>query len=144
MSEIKIDKEGKWYFRGAEMVRRDIIRYFYDHLKIDEEGRYKIEIPGDSCYVEVEDTAYVVKSVDIRNGEVLLYLSDDSQEVLDPSSLGIGRENVLYCRVKDGRFPARFNRPSYYQLAAYFTHDENKGFYLALGDKRFYLEALKY
>ncbi|MCX7982064.1 MAG: DUF1285 domain-containing protein [Syntrophales bacterium] len=143
MSDIRIDKDGKWYFRGAEMIRRDIIRYFYEHLKLDAEGRYKIEIPSDSCYVEVEDTAFVVKSVDVKDDEVILYLSDDSQEVLDPSTLMVGDNNVLYCRVKKGQFPARFSRSSYYQLTAYLDYDEGKGFYLNLAHGQFFLNAFE-
>ena len=143
MADIRIDKEGKWFYRGAEMIRRDIIRYFYEHLKMDKNGQYRIEIPGDSCDIEVEDTAFVIKSVDVRDGEIVLSLSDDSEEKLDPASLFIGKDNVLYCRVKRGTFPARFNRASYYQLAAYLAHDEKAGYYLTLGEKRFYLSFHK-
>lgn len=143
MSEIRIDKEGNWFFRGMEMIRRDIVGYFYDHLKLDEDGRYKIEIPGDSCFVEVEDTAFVVKSIDVEDDGIILHLTDDSQELLDPSSLCIGEGNVLYCRVKKGLFPARFNRPSYYQITKHLAYDENRGFYLSLGNKRFYLANVK-
>jgi hypothetical protein len=52
-------------------------------------------------------------------------LTDDSFEILDMSSLNAGRDNVLYCRVKNGRFTARFSRKSYYQLAAFIEQSEN-------------------
>jgi len=142
MSDIYIDKDGTWYYRGAEMFRRDIVKYFYDHLTLDKEGRYLIQLPeeGDSCYVDVADTAFVVKGVDIEEGKIVLRLSDDSMEVLDPTTLYRGEGDVLYCRIKNGAFPARFNRPSYYQLTTLLQHDEeSNSYYLALGDRRFYL-----
>lgn len=142
MNDIRIDKDGIWYYRGAEMFRRDIVKYFYDHLTMDDEGRYLICLPenGESCYVDVEDTAYVVKSVDITDGQVVIRLSDDSTELLDLSTLHSGEGNVLYCKVKNGTFPARFNRASYYQLAAYLEHDnERNAYYLTIGNQRFYL-----
>jgi len=142
MADIKIDKEGNWYYRGAEMFRKDIVKYFYEHLKMDDEGRYVIEIPGDSCFVEVEDTAFVVKSVDFTDRGIILHISDGSIEKLDPATLYLGEGNVMYCKIKNGSFPARFNRASYYQLAAHISHDEKSGaFYLTIGDKRFCVAA---
>ena len=42
-------------------------------------------------------------------------LNDETREPLDPASLRVGAENVLYCRVKGGH-EARFLRPAYYEL----------------------------
>ena len=44
--------------------------------------------------------------------------NDDEREPLDPATLEVGDENVLYCRVKGGEFRARFLRTAYYHLAA--------------------------
>jgi len=44
ISDIHIDKDGLWFYRGMEMTRRDIVRLFYRHLKRDESGGYLIEI----------------------------------------------------------------------------------------------------
>ena len=35
--DIRIDKDGIWYFRGEEMKRQDIVNYLYKYLKT---GRY--------------------------------------------------------------------------------------------------------
>jgi uncharacterized protein len=149
--DIFIDKNGTWYYRGAEMKRREIVNYFYDNLKRDANGRYMIELPeeeGDRCYVDVEDTAFVVRSVHGRspnpeNGTgISLCLSDDSEEKLDPSTLRVGQDNVLYCSVKKGRFSARFSRASYYQLAENIEYDDVKdGYFLRLSGRRFYIQG---
>ena len=64
----------------------------------------------------------------------MLSLSDDSTETLEPAGLRVGKDNVLYCTVKAGRFPARFNRAAYYQLSEYIEEGED-GFYLKLEER---------
>ena len=136
---IFIDKEGRWYHQGAEMIHREFIRLFYEHMELDSQGRYIISYRGERCYVEVEDTAFVVNRVELNDqadhSGFILYLSDDSKEGLLPGTLYVGKDNVLYCRVKDRTFPARFSRAAYYQLAEYFE-EEDGNYYLSLhGEK---------
>jgi len=139
---IFIDKEGNWYHRGVEMIRRDFIRMFYDNLRLDEHGRYVIHWEGERCYVDVEDTAFVVRSVHHeqepggQNARILLELSDDTREELMPGTLSVGQQNVLYCKVKNLAFPARFSRAAYYQLAESIV-EENGHYYLPVRGKKF-------
>ena len=114
-SDIKIDKEGIWYYRGAHMFRKDILCVFFEHLKVDDCGKYLIELGNEICYLDVEDTAYVVTVVDMKKiagdaaDHIYIQLTDDSWEKLDLSTLYVGNDNVLYCTVKNGIFPARFS-----------------------------------
>jgi hypothetical protein len=145
-SYIRIDKEGVWYYKGAEMFRREIVNLFYQNLHLDESGGYYIEYANDIASVEVEDTAFVVRAV-YRTGsaeggdeKISVLLSDDSCEELAPETLRVGRENVLYCFVKGKRFPARFLRASYYQMADYLAQEEGRAdFFLALNGRKYYL-----
>ena len=136
---ILVDREGKWFHKGAEMIRKEIIRFFCDHLEVDSLGRYVIQLGEERCYLDVEDTPFVVQRVQFKESEgserFLLSLSDDTREVLSPESLFVGGENVLYCKVKEGRFVARFHRPAYYQLAE-FVEEEDGEFYLPLNGLR--------
>ena len=131
--EIFINKEGRWFHHGAEIVRKDIIRLFYANMQRNSRGRYVLHWDGNICSVEVEDTAFVVRRVDKEQNAFCLYLSDDSVESLIPETLSVGRENVLYCTVKNGRFPARFTRAAYYQLAEHIEEEEGGGFFLRAG-----------
>ncbi|HVO83919.1 MAG TPA: hypothetical protein VMU60_05795, partial [Syntrophobacteria bacterium] len=64
----------------------------------------------------------------------------DETEPLDPASLWVGEENVLYCIVKAEGLPARFLRPAYYQLAEFIQEDTARGgFYLPVGGRRYYI-----
>lgn len=142
VNSIFIDKEGRWFYQGLEMIRRDIVLLFYSHLHRDERGQYLIRLGGQESYLEVEDTAFIVSRIDLQphgkgGADFRIWLNDDSQEVLNLDTLFIGKGNVLYCTVKEGRFPARFRRQAYYQLAEH-VQDEN-GKYLVSLNGRSYL-----
>jgi hypothetical protein len=139
---IFINKEGLWYHKGAEMIHRDFIRLFYKHMELDSQGRYVINWNDQRCWVDVEDTAFVVRRVTFKDGtlaqnaQYLLHLSDDTREPLAPDTLFVGQDNVLYCKVKNRSFPARFVRAAYYQLAEYIE-EESEIYYLPLNGKKY-------
>ncbi len=121
---IYIDKEGSWFHNGAPIIHREILQLFYQHLGLDQHGNYVIEFKNQVCRLDVEDTPFVVMRTDFVCGSnnegtdgFMLHLIDNTKEVLAPETLSIGPEHVLYCRVRGGRFSARFSRPGYYQLA---------------------------
>jgi hypothetical protein len=139
--QILIDKDGQWRYEGAPIVRQDIVALLSEHLVQGEDGSYWILWRGQECKVEVEDTPFVVWSVSPvqEKGEtvaIVLHLNDGSMELFDPATLTIGSENVPYCRVKKGRFRARFSRKAYYQLARMIEEEEG-GFFLKLGQRKY-------
>jgi hypothetical protein len=147
-SEIKIDKEGIWYYKGAHMFRKEILSVFFEHLKIDDCGNYLIELDGERYYLDVEDTAFVVAAVLKTNRQnkdleqIDIILNDDSCEKLEIDSLYEGKDNVLYCQVKQGRFDARFSRKSYYQLAEFIEQSENgSNFFIALNGEKYLIDT---
>lgn len=144
---IFVSKEGKWYHEGAEIIHRAIFLWLIQSLEKTEDGLFIVHLNNQKCYLEVEDTPLVVQQVNLvgespgAGEQIRLTLNDDSQEVLDPETLRINAESVLYCQVKTGRFPARFLRPAYYQLAEHIVEDDSRGFALLLGDKRYPIKA---
>lgn len=138
--QIRIDKDGNWYYKGAQVIRRDIYLYFNKHLAMGADGSYLLHINNEKCYLEVEDTPFVIRKVDFQNG-FKIALNDESEETLLLDTLWIGKDNVLYCKVKDKRFDARFNRPSYYELTKYVDHDEAEDkYFISVDGIRYYLE----
>jgi len=144
--EIRIDKDGVWYYRGNEMFRQEILELFYQSLVKDQEGRYLIQKDGQTFYIEVEDTPYVVKSLEFSTSEKSgndgfnILLSDNSIEKLDLETLRRGEGNILYCSIKNNLFEARFTRQSYYQLAEYIQHEPEKDrYYITLNDRTYEL-----
>ena len=144
--DIKIDREGVWFYKGAHMFRKEILGVFFEHLTLDENGRYLIELGPERCYLDVEDTAFVVVAVYKTNNcqdnreQLEIVLNDDFSEILNVQSLYVGKENVLYCRVKEGKYPARFSRKSYYQITEFIEQAENgNGFFIALNGEQFFI-----
>jgi hypothetical protein len=140
---IFVGKEGRWFHEGAEISHRPIFLWLIQNLEKDEAGRYLVHLNNQKCVLEVEDTPLVILGVDRNqsapeeNEEILLTLNDERQEVLDPRTLWLSRENVLYGLVKDGQIPARFLRAAYYQIAQIIEEDESGGFFLALNGQKF-------
>ena len=146
--EIKIDKDGLWYYQGAHMFRKEILKVFFQNLKIDECGNYLIELGEDRCYLHVEDTVFVVAAVyktrlsDINREQIELILNDDTCETLEMTSLRTGRNNVLYCSIKEGKFAARFSRKSYYQLAEFIEQSENgTDFFINMNGEKYFIKS---
>jgi len=140
---IFVSKEGKWYHEGAEIIHRAIFLWMIQSLEKTEDGLFIVHLNNQKCYLEVEDTPLVVQQVDriLESPEgpekIRLTLNNESQEILDPETLRISSENVLYCMVKNGEFPARFLRPAYYQIAENITEDDASGFFLLLNHKKY-------
>ncbi|MFH1137923.1 MAG: hypothetical protein V1816_17780 [Pseudomonadota bacterium] len=117
-----------WHF-GAEMTHEGINQLLRGHVDLDDQGRYIIEYRGQRCQVEVDDTFFVIRRAErsaADDGPVMITLNDGEVEELDASTLALGRDNVLYARVKNNRFPARFLRQAYYQLAEWVVEDEGR------------------
>jgi len=139
--DIRIDKDGVWYYEGNEMFRKDILSTFFQELERDSTGRYVIRHNEQVFAITVEDVPFAVKSIEPsqdeqgREGYFNILLTDDSVETLDPATLRMGEDNVLYCAVKDKRFEARFTRKSYYQFAEHIQYDSDKDmYYIKLND----------
>ena len=150
---IFIEKEGDWYYQGSRMHRADIVSHLCQYLRRDESsGLYIIQMGKQRCCLEVEDTPLVIRGVsptgkgEKRSDEqILLEIKyRERSEFLDPETLWIGEENVLYCVVTEEQIPARFLRPAYYQLAQFIHEDmKQKRFYLLVGGVRYYISQHK-
>jgi hypothetical protein len=139
-SAIRVDRDGTWYYEGREIIRKEILSLFYDALHLDEKG-YHLEIQGERARLDVEDTVFIVKEAELvkdSDEAFIIWLNDGSQERLDLSTFRIAEGNVPYCLVKEGRFPARFLRLPFYQLAQHAQHDEDTNEYFIVLNKRKY------
>jgi uncharacterized protein len=140
---IFVSNEGKWYHEGAEIIHRPIFLWLIQSLEKTEEGLFIVHLNNQKCVLEVEDTPLVIQRVDLlpensgKFNKIQLTLNDESKENLDPETLSLSPENILYCTVKMGQFPARFLRPAYYQIAEYMDEDGTGGFVLLLNQMRY-------
>ncbi len=103
------------------------------------EGQYLAMCQGEQNWFEPEDTPFVVQRVrpeveDGRLRKVTLLFAGEYREVLDPGALE-SDGGMLYCRVRDGAFRARFGRVALQQIAPFLVEDKS-GPALELGDRR--------
>jgi hypothetical protein len=140
---IKVDRDGVWYFEEREIIRKEILSLFYDSLHLDDD-RYYVEINGERQYLEVEDTIFLVQVAElVTHGEEAFWikLNDGTEEQLDLTTFRIAEGNIPYCLVKGGRFPARFLRLPFYQVAQHALHDEETDeYFLLLNGRRIPLQ----
>lgn len=148
-SGLFVDAEGDWYHDGAMIFRENIISLFLENLTVSPSGTYQVQCNQEPYDLKAADTPFVVSRVDRTSPEaapekeeiLLRFRHLTIVEPLDPSSLRVGKENILYCTVRNGRFPARFSRPAYYQLAQWIEEDLDTGrFHLTLNGVRHYIE----
>jgi hypothetical protein len=134
-SEIRFGRDGRWYADGQAIANARIADLFSQHVQRRPDGGYMLRIADEQAPIVVEDTPYVVTGAETgADGAVWLELNDHTRERLDPHTLRIGPDDVLYCRVKQNTEPARFLRPAYYQVAEHIGRTESGAFVFRLPD----------
>ena len=143
---IRIDKEGNWYYQDLPIINKKIYLYLNQSLALDPSGRYILSMDGEKCYLEVEDTPFVIQEVCLpsdsgQSPSLVVKLNDGTEERLKADTLRVGHDNVLYCKVKEGLYEARLLRNAYYQLAEFLEQD-GQNYYLVIEDSKIHLKNL--
>jgi hypothetical protein len=141
---VRVDENGDWFHQGNRIYRPEILEALYARLDQLPAGQFILSDFKGCCLLDVADTPFVVSRVDLErdkagNERIIIGLKNISRsEVLDAGTLATGAGNVLYCRVFDRRFSARFSRPAYYQFAEFVREDDTGlGYYIELNGNRF-------
>jgi len=124
---ITFGRDGRWYCDGEPIRNRAICRLYARAMTVDPDGTARLQLGEERAMVRLEDTPWVVVGVDGDPARgFVVRLNDETSESLDATSLRIGPDHVLYCRVK-GSHEARFLRPAYYALMRHVEPDEGGG-----------------
>jgi len=133
---VFLDREGRWFHEGVEITHERTRRLFSRSIFRDQDGGYILRVGRESTPVTVEDTPFLIVSVTVREERAMgcctyeVLLNDGSQELLDPRTLTIEQDHVMYAQVRETRERARFLRSAYYQLCARIEYDEQEDRYL--------------
>lgn len=139
-----LDKEGRIWHDGTEITDLRFALIINRGIQKADAGLL-VQCQGETCHLEVEDVPYVVQDVAFHKNEnsslrqIDLIFAGGYSEKLDPSTLSVSTENVLYCKVRNGQFRARFTRKAYFKLVPFLTEDHN-GYYLLLDRSRFEIQ----
>ena len=132
----RIDKDGGFWHEGTEVRDANVISFFLRGLKRTEDGRLVVMCAGEENEVLADDVPYVVRMIEFTEDGVTLLFAGNFREALDPETLRVGEENVLYVKVRKGAFDARFTRPAYMKLSEKIA-ETSKGYVLKLGKKAY-------
>ncbi len=133
----KIDSEGRLFHEGSEINDDSVLKFFLNKLEKDESGQYKVICQGELNWVEAEDVPYVVQNLEFNESHIELIFAGGYRETLSEQSLEVGKDNVLYCKIRNGYFKARFNRKTYFELSRLFQEDKMGLFSLRYAGKQY-------
>ena len=136
--KISFRRDGNWYSDEERIDNPRINLLFSQSIMQNPDGTYYLQIAKEHAPITVEDTPYVVRTLeDDELGGFEMALNDGTHEALDPAALEVGADNVLYAKVKDGKHRARFLRTAYYHLSDCFESDEAGRFFVNLRGHRY-------
>ena len=141
----RVDREGRIFHDGTEIVDPAVLRFFLLAMTRTEDGRCLVLCQGERNWFDAGDLAlagspFVVQRLRLETEDaglrrVELVLAGDYHEPLDASTLESERDQ-LFCRVRGGRFRARFGGVALQQLAP-FLLDQGEGSALVVAGVRY-------
>jgi hypothetical protein len=135
-STILLDAAGQFWHAGERVEHRGMQDAFATWIgRHPENGRYVLCNGYDWSYFEVEDVPFFVRGLRRNADQLHVELSDRSEEPLAPDTLRVGARDALYCRVKAGRFDARFTPSAQAALLPYVTETASGQLALELGQQ---------
>ena len=124
-STIRLDADGKFWHNGARVNHPTLEKALHGWIaRHPEDGRFILTNGYDWTYFEVEDAPYEVRSLSVLPDAVVLRLSDETDEPLDPTTLRVGGRDALYTKVKGGAFDARFSRHAQTSLSPWLGEND--------------------
>ncbi len=118
--DIKINKEGKWYFGEAEMFRRNILQILASNIDRDAEGNYYIQMGEETNPLIVEDVPFLATGIVEEEAQPLKLVFHDLQEMPLEHELKLYlQEDVPYISYR-WEADTRLSRGVYWKLSDYF------------------------
>lgn len=131
--DMRIDRNGTWFYHGSPIGRKALVRLFSTVLKREDDGSYWLETPVEKGRVEVEDVPFLAVEMETEgegrntrlrfrtNVEDWVTLDDDHPlRVEHDADTG---EPSPYITVRPG-IEARLARPVYYELVEHGVEED--------------------
>ena len=145
--DMRIGRDGTWYYRGSPIGRKPLVTLFSSVLKRDADGQYWLETPVERGRIDVDDAPFTAVEMDVTGQGRVQALSFRTN--LD-QMVTAGAKNPLriafyestgepspYIHVRDG-LEALLTRSVYYQLAELAVADPDKGLFGVWSDGIFF------
>jgi hypothetical protein len=134
-TEIRRDARGRWFNGADSIVHPKLVRSFDSWIDRAEDGRFCLSNSINWAYVDIEGPPYFVKDVLPSDDGIELVLSGGVREPLDAATLCQGPEGALWCTVREGRCPARFDNHAVSKMSDWIREDTD-GVYLQVGARK--------
>lgn len=123
--DIRIARDGSWFYRGSSIHRMALVRLFSRVLERDASGQYWLATPAERGRITVEDAPFVAVALAVENPGPRQRLTfrtnvDDivALDLAHPLRVAedvVTRTPLPYILVRDG-LEARIARPVFYEL----------------------------
>ncbi len=123
--DIRIDREGTWFYHGSPIGRKELVRLFASVLQRDEDNRYWLITPAEKGEIVVEDAPFIGVEMYVEGAgkdQILSFRTNVDDKVIadDDHPLRIETDSATgepspYILVRGG-LEARLNRPVFYEL----------------------------
>ncbi|MFT5434821.1 MAG: hypothetical protein ACI9OJ_005536 [Myxococcota bacterium] len=103
-SRVRLDKEGRWSLDGKPVEHPRVQKLFHSGVSQDlESGEAKLMVGTQWCYIEhLEDTAFFVSALRVRDGQIEVDLADGQSQIIDPATFTMRGDSDVYCRLASG------------------------------------------
>lgn len=138
--DMRIDKNGVWYYHGSPIGRKELVKLFATVLRRDEAGEYWLITPAEMARVRVEDAPFLAIELSTTgygsNQAISLRTNIDKIVNVDgdhPLRVDIGSETLEpspYVAL-DSNLEAKLVRSVYYELVSLGVEEW-------VGDKQIY------
>lgn len=117
--EIRVKKDGKWYFGQAEMFRRNILNVLATNIQRDETGEYYIQMGEETNPLVVEDVPFYATGIVEHERPMKLVFHDLQEMLLDHEIKLYFKGDVPYISFR-WEADTRLSRGVYWKLSDYF------------------------
>jgi hypothetical protein len=150
--EMRIARDGTWYYRGSPIGRRSLVKLFVSVLRREADGRYWLVTPAERGRIEVEDVPFLAVELTVAGegrGQQLIFRTNlDEFVTVGPANplhveVAASGEPAPYILIRD-RLEARLARPVFYELVERATEERigdktelgvwSKGMFFRLGE----------
>lgn len=118
---IRRDAGGRWYQDGTQLEHPGLCRSFDSWIDRAPDGRFCLQNNINWAFIEIEGPPYVVRSLRSEGPDLVVTLSGERTETLDLSTLRVDELDAIWCDVRDGRVPARFDSHAAMQLGEFMV-----------------------
>jgi hypothetical protein len=108
-SRIVLDENGRFWNDGVPIDHEAMAVAFASWIRVHPDDHRPILTNGyDWTYFMVKDVPFFIRHVESVAGRAVLRLFDGTEEALDPATVEVADDGVLYAKVKEGTLDARF------------------------------------